>query len=80
MALSWMLSQYAQFWKLTTANAILMKFTTLMYLHARVNRKALRVRYSFFGLNLIASLVKLLHKLANISGVFHEKPPKLGLK
>ena len=32
---------------LTTANAILMKLTTIMYLHESVNRKALRARNSF---------------------------------
>ena len=46
---------------LTTTNAILMKLTTIMYLHDSVNRKALRARNSFFffWLNSIASMVKL---------------------
>ena len=34
----------------TDTNAILMKLTTIMYLHESVNRKALRARNSFFGL------------------------------
>ena len=38
----------------TDTNAILMKLTTIMYLHESVNRKALRVRNSFFfGVNCI---------------------------
>ena len=54
--------------KLTSRNAILMKLTTIMYLHESGNRKALRARKSFFffELNLIASLVKLLYKLDQI--------------
>ena len=44
-----------------------MKLNTIMYLHESVNRKALRVRNSYFWLNLIASLVKLLRKLDDIS-------------
>ena len=51
---------------LTTTNAILMKLTTIMYLHESVNRKALRTRNSFLWLNFIASLVKLLYKLDDI--------------
>ena len=54
----------------TTTNAILMKLTTVMYLHESVNRKALTARN--FCLNLIASLA--------FGGVFHEKPPKIGSK
>ena len=50
----------------TTPNIILMKLTMIMYLHESVNRKALRVRNSFFWLNLVASLVKLLYKLGDI--------------
>ena len=57
-----------EIFNLTITNAILMKFTTIMYLHESVNRKALRARNSFFWLNLIASLVKLLYKLGNIWG------------
>ena len=53
---------------LTATNTILMKLTTIMYFHESVNRKALRVRNSFFRLNLIVSLLKLLHKLDNIWG------------
>ena len=45
-----------------------MKLATIMYLYKSVNRKALRARNSFFWLNLIASLVKLLYKLDNIWG------------
>ena len=46
-----------------------MKLTTIMYVHESVNRKALRVRNSFFfWLNLIASLVKFLYKLDDIWG------------
>ena len=52
----------------TDTNAILMKLTTIMYLHESVNRKALRVRNSFFFFGLIASLVKLLNKLDDIWG------------
>ena len=36
---------------LTATNAILMKLTTIMYLHESVNRKALRARNSVFWLN-----------------------------
>ena len=53
---------------LTTTNATLIKLTTIMYLHESVNQIALRIRNSFFWLNLIASLVKLLYKLDNIWG------------
>ena len=53
---------------LATINAMLMKLATIMYLHESVNRKALRVRNSFFWLNLIASLVKRLYKLDDIWG------------
>ena len=52
----------------TTTNAILMKLTTVMYLHESVNRKALRATNAFFWLNLIASLLKLLYKYDNIWG------------
>ena len=71
---------------LATTNAILMKLTTIMYLHESVNRKPLRVKNSVFWRNVYefldyvnnrhichASLVKLLYK-------FHEKPPKIGPK
>ena len=34
----------------TTTDAILMKLTTIMYLHESVNQKDLRARDSFFGL------------------------------
>ena len=37
-----------EIFNLTTTNAILMKLTTIMYLHDSVNRKALRARNSFF--------------------------------
>ena len=57
-----------EIFNLTTTNDILMKLTTIMYLHESVNRKALRVRNSFFWLNLIASLVKRLYKLDDIWG------------
>ena len=59
-----------EIFNLTTTNAILMKLTTIMYLHESVNRKALRVRDSFFSINLVASLVKLLYKLDDIWGSF----------
>ena len=36
---------------LTTKNAILMKLTTIMYLHESVNRKPLRARNSVFCRN-----------------------------
>ena len=39
-----------EIFNLTTANAMLKKLTTIMYLHEIVNRKALRARNSFFGL------------------------------
>ena len=55
-----------EIFSLTTANAILMKLTTIMYLHESVNRKAIRVKNSFFWLNLIASLVKILYKFDDI--------------
>ena len=52
---------------LTTRNAILMKLITIMYLHEGVNRKALKPEI-FFRFILVASLVKLLHKLDDIWG------------
>ena len=55
-----------EIFNLTTTNAILMKLTTIMYLYESVNRKALRVRNSFFRFNLIASLLKLLYNLDDI--------------
>ena len=73
---------------LTTTNAILIKFTTIMYLYESVNRKPLRYSvfwrnvYEFldniknrhiYALPFVASLVKFLYK-------FHEKPPKIGPK
>ena len=45
-----------EIFNLTATNAILMKLTTIMYLHESVNRKALRARNSVFWLTLIASL------------------------
>ena len=59
-----------EIFNLTTTNAILMKLTTIMYLHESVNRKAHRSRNSILNqsLNLIASLVKLLYKLDDIWG------------
>ena len=57
-----------EIFNLTTTNAILMKLTTIMYLHESVNRKDFRVRNSFFRLNLIASLMKLLYRLDDIWG------------
>ena len=56
-----------EIFKLTTTNAILMKLNTIMYLHERVNRKALKARNLFFWLNLIAPLIRLFYKLGNIS-------------
>ena len=56
-----------EIFNLTTTNVILMKLNTIMYLHESVNWEALRVRNSYFWLNLIASLVKLLRKLDDIS-------------
>ena len=55
-----------EIFNLTTTNAILMKLTTIMYLHESVNRKAIRVKNSFFWLNLIASPVKILYKFDDI--------------
>ena len=57
-----------EIFNLPTANAILMKLTTIMYLYESVNQKALRARIFFFLMNLIASLVKLLYKLDEIWG------------
>ena len=37
-----------------------MKLITIMHLHERLNRKALRARNSIFWLNIIALLIKLL--------------------
>ena len=55
------------FYLTTSKNVVLIKLTTIMYLHESVNQKALRTRNSFFWLN-FASLVKLLYKLDNIWG------------
>ena len=49
-AILWMLNWHAKLFNLTTTNAILMKFTTIMYFHESVNRKALRARNSVFSL------------------------------
>ena len=46
--ISWMLNRFAKMFNLTATNAILMKLTTIMYLHESVNRKALRARKFFF--------------------------------
>ena len=63
-----------EIFNLRTTNGILMKLTTIMYLHESVDRKALRIRNSFFFLlNLIASLVRLLYKLDNIRGSIPRK-------
>ena len=43
-----------------------MKLITIMHLHERLNRKALRARNSIFWLNIIALLIKLLYKLDGI--------------
>ena len=74
---------------LTTANAILMKLTTIIYLYEHVNRKPLRNsvfwrniyefldyiknRHICHALPFIVSLVKFLYK-------FHEKLFKIGPK
>ena len=55
---------------LTTTNAIIMKLTTIMYLHESVNQKPLRVRNSV-AFSCVASMF--LYKL-------HEKPPKISPK
>ena len=55
-----------EIFNLTTKNSVQMKLTTIMYLHESVNRKAIRVKNSFFWLNLIASLVKILYKFDDI--------------
>ena len=57
-----------EIFNLTTTDAILMKLTTIMYLHESVNRKAFGVRNSFFRLDLIASLLKLLYRFDDIWG------------
>ena len=41
-------SKTLEIFLLTTTNAILMKVTTIMYLHESVNRRLLRARNSFF--------------------------------
>ena len=63
-----MLNWYANLFILATANTILVKLTTIMYLHKSVNREALRARNSFFWFNFIAWLVKLLYILDHIWG------------
>ena len=45
------------------AESVRKTLDTIMFLHESVNRKALRIRNSFFWLNLIASLVRFLYKL-----------------
>ena len=55
-----------EIFNLTTKNSIQMKLTTIIYLHESVNRKAIRVKNSFFWLNLIASPVKILYKFDDI--------------
>ena len=50
-----------------------MKLITIMYLHESQ-------KFIIFWLNLFASSVKLLYKLGDIWGVFHEKSPKVGSK
>ena len=48
--ISWMLNWYANFENLnqTITNAILMKLTTIMYVHEKVNQKALEAGNSVF--------------------------------
>ena len=57
-----------------------MKLITIMYLHESVNRKNLRARNSLFWFNLIASLMKLLHKLDDIWTEFRENSPMISSK
>ena len=52
---------------------MLMKLTTIMYLHESVNRKALKPEIQFFG------LVSWNFK-TTFEELFHEKLPKLGSK
>ena len=47
----WLVRKTLKAFNLTASNAILMKLTTIMYLHESVNRKPLRARNSFFWRN-----------------------------
>ena len=76
---------------LTNHNAILMKLTTIMYLHESVNRKPLRARnsafcrdvYQFFGHIKnphICHELPCVASLAKFLYKFNEKPPKVSPK
>ena len=76
---------------LIATNAVLMKLTTIMYLHHSVNRKSLRARNSIFWHNVYEFLgyIKnhhICHALPFVASLvmflykFHEKPPKIGPK
>ena len=75
---------------LTTTNAILMKLTTIMYLHESVNRKPLRARNSIFWRNSYEFLDyinrHICHVLTCVASLlkflykFYEKPLKIGPK
>ena len=76
---------------LTTTNAILMKHTTIMYLHESVNLKPLIARNSVFWRNVYKFLgyIKnhhICHALPSVASLVkflykvHEKPPKIGPK
>ena len=73
---------------LTTINAIVMKLTTIMYLHESVNRKPLRAKNSVFRGNVYKFLdyIKNRHTCHTLPCVaspvkflykFHEKPTKM---
>ena len=72
-------------------NAIVMKLTTIMYVHESVNRRDLRARNSVFWCNVYEFLdyitdCHICHPLPCVASLikflykFHEKPPKIGPK
>ena len=80
-----------KYFNLTIANALLMKLTTIMFLHESVNWKPLRARNSVFWRNVFEFLdyIKNRHICHTIPFVaslvkylykFHEKPPRIGRK
>ena len=72
---------------LTTTNAILMKLTTIMYLHESVNQKPLKAKNSVFWRDVyeflgyikkrhICNAIPCVASLVKFLYIFHEKPPK----
>ena len=70
------------FFNLTTANAIMIKLSMIMYVHEIVNRKLdqIKNRHIYHALPYISPLVKFCTNLTTFGEVLHGKRPKLGTK